>query len=120
MFSAAQGLPTAASQARVAVVIARSGLSPADLRNRVTAAAEAAGFRPDAFAPFLERMPRLLDPSSRVTFEGYQQHGLGELLSPYIARTPGGFAMAAYVLHDRRQTWIGARRWWTASAPRFG
>ncbi len=58
------------------------------------------GFRPDAFAPFLERTPRLLDPSSRITFEGYQQHGLGDLLSPYIARTPAGFAMAAYV-HPR-------------------
>jgi uncharacterized protein len=100
LFSAAQGLPTAASQAGVAEVMARDGLSPADLRGRVASAAESAGFRPDAFAPFLERAPRLLDPSSRVTFEGYQQHGLGELLSPYIARTPGGFAMAAYV-HPR-------------------
>jgi hypothetical protein len=100
LFSAAQGLPTAASQARVADLITRSGPSPADLRGRVASAAEASGFRPDAFAPFLERTPRLLDPGSRVTFEGYQQHGLGELLSPYIARTPGGFAMAAYV-HPR-------------------
>ena len=100
LFSAAQGLPTAASQARVAEVMTRSGLSPADLRGRVANAAEASGFRPDAFAPFLERAPRLLDPASRVTFDGYQQHGLGELLSPYIARTPGGFAMAAYV-HPR-------------------
>ena len=100
LFSAAQGLPTAASQARVAEVMTRSGLSPADLRGRVANAAEASGFKPDAFAPFLERAPRLLDPASRVTFDGYQQHGLGELLSPYIARTPGGFAMAAYV-HPR-------------------
>jgi hypothetical protein len=100
LFSAAQGLPTAASQASVAEVMARSGPAPADLRGRVASAAEAAGFRPDAFAPFLERTPRLLDSSSRVTFEGYQQHGLGELLSPYVARTPGGFAMAAYV-HPR-------------------
>ena len=97
VFSAAQGLPTAGSQERVSAVIAQSGLSAADIGKRVTAAAEAAGFRPDTFSPFLERAPRLLDPSSRVTFEGYQQHGLGELLSPYIARTPGGFAMAAYV-----------------------
>jgi hypothetical protein len=100
VFSAAQGLPTSASQASVADVMTQSGLSPADLRGRVANAAEAAGFRPDAFAPFLERTPRLLDPSSRVTFEGYKQHGLGELLSPYIAPTPDGFAMAAYV-HPR-------------------
>jgi uncharacterized protein len=100
VFSAAQGLPTAASQASVADAITRSGLSAADLRARVANAADAAGFRPDAFAPFLERTPHLLDSSSQVTFEGYQQHGLGDLLSPYIARTPGGFAMAAYV-HPR-------------------
>jgi predicted exporter len=100
VFSAAQGLPTAASQTSVADAMTRSGLSPSDLRGRVANAAGAAGFRPDAFAPFLERIPRLLDSSSRVTFEGYRQHGLGELLSPYIARTPGGFAMAAYV-HPR-------------------
>jgi predicted exporter len=100
VFSAAQGLPTAASQARVAEVLAKSGVSAADIGKRVTTAADAAGFRPDAFQPFLERVPRFLNPSSRLTFEGYKQHGLGELLSPYIARTPGGFAMAAYV-HPR-------------------
>jgi uncharacterized protein len=100
VFSAAQGLPTADSQARVADVLARSGVSAGDLGKRVTAAADAAGFRPDAFAPFLERVPRFLDPSSRLSFDGYRQHGLGELLSPYIARTSGGFAMAAYV-HPR-------------------
>ncbi len=97
LFSAAQGLPTAASQARVAEVLAQAGVSAAGVGRRVAAAADAAGFRPDAFAPFLERASQFLDPSSRVTFEGYRQHGLGELLSPYIARTPGGFAMAAYV-----------------------
>jgi hypothetical protein len=100
VFSAAQGLPTAESQLRVAEAMAQSGVSPADIGKRVTAAAEAAGFKPDAFAPFLARAPRLLDPSSRVSFEGYARHGLGELLSPYIARVPGGFAMAAYV-HPR-------------------
>jgi hypothetical protein len=97
VFSAAQGLPTAASQARVAELLAQSGLSTAEISKRVTAAAEESGFRPDAFAPFLERAPRLLDSSSRVSFQGYVEHGLGDLLSPYIARTPTGFAMAAYV-----------------------
>ncbi len=100
VFSAAQGLPTAASQASVADIMTRSGLTPADVRARVTRAAAAAGFTPDAFAPFLEGTPRLLNSSSLVTFEGYRQHGLGELLSPYIAQTPSGFAMAAYV-HPR-------------------
>ncbi len=101
LFSAAQGLPTAASQASVADVMARSGLSSGGPpRPRGECGGGCRDSRPDAFAPFLERTPRLLDPSSRVTFEGYQQHGLGELLSPYIVRTPGGFAMAAYV-HPR-------------------
>ena len=44
LFSAAQGLPTAASQASVADVMTRSGVSPADLRGRVANAAEASGF----------------------------------------------------------------------------
>jgi len=100
LFSAAQGLPTAASQARVAELLTRSGLSATELWGRVTKAADAEGFTPDAFAPFLDRAQRLLDPSSRVSFEGYQQHGLGELLSPYITRTSAGFAVAAYA-HQR-------------------
>lgn len=96
IFSATSVLPPAASQAKVAEVVARSGLSPADLQKRLETAAQEAGFRPGVFAPFLERAPQLLDPSSRVTFDGYLQHGLGELLSPYVVRTREGFALAAY------------------------
>jgi uncharacterized protein len=96
IFSATSLLPPEKSQSEVADVVAASQLSPEELRTRLDAAAEEAGFKPGVFAPFLARAPKLLDPSSRLTFDGYVQHGLGDLLSPYVVRTREGFAVAAY------------------------
>jgi predicted RND superfamily exporter protein len=55
-----------------------------------------AGFRDGAFAPFDERLARVLDPGLRLTFGGFQQHGLEDVLAPLIRRTPRGYSTVAY------------------------
>src|SRR5204862_6489502 len=81
-------------------------------RSRVTAAAadaalinasEAAGFRPDSFDPFRERLPRLLDSRQRLTFEEYRAHGLGGLVERFVAPNPsGGWRIASYAFPASR------------------
>lgn len=67
------------------------------IRSRLRAAAADAGFRPGAIDPFLERLPRLLDPSQRLTYQGYVDHGLTDAISRYAVRGPDGFMTASYV-----------------------
>lgn len=96
VFGLTSVLPPAREQAEVARLIERSAISTADLSRRVDAAARAAGFRPSAFDPFVARTAALLNPSLRLTLDGYRRHGLGDLLSPYVARASDGFLTAAY------------------------
>jgi hypothetical protein len=56
-----------------------------------------AGFRPGAFEAFAERVPRLLDPSLRLTYEGYASHGLGDLIGRFISHDAGQWTIATYV-----------------------
>lgn len=95
VFSATSVLPSAGRQARVAAVLERA--ETGEVPGLLAQAAEATGFRPAAFAPFVERWGRLTDPRARLTYDGFLQHGLAEVVSPYIARTAGGFVTAAYV-----------------------
>jgi uncharacterized protein len=109
VFSVTSMLPPMARQAQVSEAITEGGISTAALRMRIARAAKRLGFRPDAFTPFLRRVPHLLDTSARVTYEGFLQHGLEDLLSPYIARTSKGFVTAAYV-RPRSNTDVAALR----------
>ena len=59
-------LPSAAMQARTAERIRQSGLSPATVGAALDHAAVQAGFRPEAFSPFISRLPRVLDPAHRL------------------------------------------------------
>ena len=89
-------LPADATQARRAAAVRQSGLTPADVDHELARAAEAAGFRPGSFDPFRERVPRLLDASQRLTYDGYRSHGLGDLLDRFVARAPDGWLLASY------------------------
>ena len=71
-------------------------ISPVEVRNRLTVAAAEAGFRPDAFAPFLERLPLMLDAQRHVTYGGYVDRGLGELVGRHITETATGYLTVAY------------------------
>ncbi len=90
-------LPTVTSQARAAERVSRSGLTPAGVQSSLATAADGAGFRPGAFDAFAERVPRLLDPSLRLTYEGYVSQGLGDLIGRFISHRAGQWTIATYV-----------------------
>src|SRR5262249_5464792 len=64
-------LPSQSRQAQAAARIDAAGLNHATVatvRTNLATAAKAAGFRDDTFAPFLDRLPRLLDVRARLTY----------------------------------------------------
>src|SRR4029079_4152026 len=61
------------------------------------AAGDRAGFRPDTFAPFLERLPRLIDPHQRITYAELLGHGLGPIVSRFIAQRDGMYRSVTYL-----------------------
>jgi predicted exporter len=93
-------LPPAERQARVADQI-RSGPAVAEAAAAVRAAAIRGGFRPDAFEPFVERLPRLLDAEARITYDGLIEHGLTSVVSKFIAPR-GGRATAVTYLYPQQ------------------
>jgi uncharacterized protein len=90
-------LPPAREQARVAEVIRASGITSGDARRDIQAAAARTGFRPDTFAPFLERVPRLLDPGERITYDGLMAHGLESIVSRFVVRRDGRYQAVTYL-----------------------
>jgi predicted exporter len=88
-------LPSAATQAGTADRIRQSGLSPATVGAALDRAAVEAGFKPEAFSPFISRLPRVLDPAHRLAYDDYLAHGLGDVIGRFIARDS-----------DHRDQWI--------------
>ena len=74
-----------------------AGMSVTAVNASLSRAAEDAGFRPESFDPFRQRVPRLLDTAQRLTFEDYKAHGLGSLVDRLVAKTPNGWRVASYV-----------------------
>ena len=94
---AASGLlPSARMQRTRAEQVAAAGLSAAGVERNLASAAADAGFRADAFSPFLERVPQLLQPDQRLTFEGYRAHGLGDLVARFVARSGAEWLVVSY------------------------
>ena len=89
-------LPPPSRQAAGRRALRESGLTPAIVVGRLRAAAAASGFRPDAFAGFERRLPRLLDRDGGPTLDGYLDAGLGDLVDRYVARTANGYMTVAY------------------------
>jgi predicted RND superfamily exporter protein len=90
-------LPSALSQAGTAARISHARVSPAGVRAALDDARAAGGFRPGAFDPFSERLPRLLDPAGRLSYDGYVSHGLGDLIDRFIVRDARQWTLATYV-----------------------
>ena len=55
-----------------------------------------AGFRPQSFTGFSARLDRMLDPSQRLSRDGFEQHGLGDVMDRLIVRTGDGWQLATY------------------------
>jgi predicted exporter len=91
-------LPSEGAQAARARALREAGLTPAVVHARLVDTARSAGFRPDAFAPFDARLPRLLDSEQRLTYEGYVVHGFEDLIGRLVHHDPGGaWTLATYV-----------------------
>jgi predicted RND superfamily exporter protein len=89
-------LPSNAAQEHRATEIRRSGLEPASVRAALDEAGDAEGFKRGSFAPFAERLPRLLNATERLTYEGYTTHGLSDLLARFVVRDAGRWRIATY------------------------
>ena len=79
----------------------RRRLSPDAVRASLDRAAEASGFRPGSFQPFSDRLPRLLDATDRLTYEGYEANGLGDLARRFVVRDGARWLTATLCLSDR-------------------
>ena len=90
-------LPSDAAQARTVAQIGGAQLSPATVRAAVEQARVASGFTPGAFDPFLARVPRLLDPAIRLSYEGYVAHGLNDLIDRFVVHEGNRWTLATYV-----------------------
>jgi predicted RND superfamily exporter protein len=96
-------LPPETVQERTAARIASSGLSPASVSASLERARAEAGFKPGSFDPFVARLPHLLDPALRVTYEGYVTHGLGDLVERFVTRHDGRWTTASYFFPTSRE-----------------
>jgi predicted RND superfamily exporter protein len=95
-------LPAERDQEMVRDRLRATGLTPEAARIALEKSSASAGFRSDALAPFIDRLPAVLDRNTRLTYEGYRDHQLDDLLSSTIARAGDTFFTVSYVfLRDR-------------------
>jgi hypothetical protein len=90
-------VPPAVQQSERQAAIRAAAPAPDVLGRAVDDAARAEGFRAGSFAPFVDRLPQMLAPDARLTYEGYRDHGLRDLVDRLIVRTEGGWMLVTYV-----------------------
>ena len=89
-------LPSARTQGRRRAVLAQSVPAAQVIATALEQAGVEAGFKPQLFAAFFERLPRMLSPDEQLTLDGFRTHGLGDVMDRLIARTDGGWMLATY------------------------
>ena len=89
-------LPSARQQAARRSAIARVTAERDRLADAVDAAAQAEGFVPGTFLPFMERLPRVLDPRQAITYADLQAHGLGDLVGRFVRRSDHDYLAVTY------------------------
>ena len=95
-------LPSARAQAATMAQVATAKLSIERIGKTLDRASAEAGFAAGAFAPFLVRLPRLIDPAQRLTYEGFEGHGLGDLAGRFVVRDGDRWLLATYVFPATR------------------
>jgi predicted exporter len=94
-------LPPAREQTAVSQALRTSNQPVSEIERNVRSAGERAGFRPDTFTPFFARLPRILDPQQRITYEGLIDHGLAPIISRFLVAQKGGYAAVTYLYPQR-------------------
>jgi uncharacterized protein len=59
-------------------------------------AAAAAGFRSGTFDTFVDRLPRLIDATQRLTADGFRANGLGDILDRFVVASNNRWLLATY------------------------
>ncbi len=89
-------LPSARAQASRRARLAAVGVSPASLAQAVDEAGDAQGFVPGTFAPFRERLPRVVDPAQTLTLSDLDARGLGDMAGRFVRRDGADYLVASY------------------------
>ncbi len=89
-------LPSARAQEERRSRLAAFGVSRAQLAEAVDDAGDAQGFVPGTFAPFRERLPRVIDPTQSLTLSDLDARGLGDLVGRFVRRDGPDFLVASY------------------------
>ena len=89
-------LPSERTQRERLDQIARSVRAPELVRAALETSGVEAGFRPQSFPGFAARLDRMLDPSQRLSREGFDQHGLGDVMDRLAVATDDGWRLATY------------------------
>ena len=89
-------LPSLSTQTERTARIQAAGLSSDAVRTFLERARIDAGFREDSFAPFAARVDRLLDINQRLTYDGYVEHGFGDLMQRFVVRDGARWLLATY------------------------
>ena len=80
-------LPSAAAQARTVARIGQAqAVAGARCGRRSSRRAWPAASRPARSIRSSARLPRLLDPAERLSYDGYVAHGLGDLIDRFVVR----------------------------------
>jgi hypothetical protein len=90
-------LPPAVEQVETGKLLDAAALDVPVIQARIRSIASEIGFRPGALDDFIGRLPRMLDPQQRLTYEGYLEHGLGDIMSRFIVKDPNGFTTLGYI-----------------------
>jgi predicted RND superfamily exporter protein len=70
---------------------------PVRVRRSILRAADAQGFREDAFSGFLDRMERFLKPREPINVTDLEERGLGHLVQRYVRRDGDGVRIVSYM-----------------------
>jgi len=93
-------LPPYSQQRQILAALAdddRGEFDSARIRATFEQAVEQNGFRAAAFAGFLGRMERFLEPEGPVSLEDLEQRGLGRLTERYVRRDEDGVRIVTYI-----------------------
>jgi uncharacterized protein len=93
-------LPSQVMQHRAVARLETEAPPPSVAQGSLARAARDAGFREGTLAPFHDRLPKLLDPNRRLTYDGFRAHGLRDLVGRFVVADEGGWTLATYAFPE--------------------